>query len=87
MQAALELLDRWMRTAYGLPDGDIKYTHGLDDQRLVDYVADMQHELQLGASVCAALFMSYTADTNWELEGDIERIHQRLGEYLAEFDA
>lgn len=83
--AALHLLAGWMQDAYELPGGDIKYTHGLTDRRLMDYAADMVHELGLGAQVCDALSRSYTADKSWELEGDIKEIRRRLGMYLAEF--
>lgn len=85
-QAAIEILAWWMRDVYDLPAGkDIKYTHGLDDPGLTQYASDMKIELVLGAAVCDALAMAYTADKDWELQSDKKRLRERLDEYLAAF--
>ncbi|OBI45647.1 hypothetical protein A5707_01725 [Mycobacterium kyorinense] len=83
---ALGLLSWWMRTVYDLPEGrDVRYSHALDHPRLAEYASDLKHELEMGTRVCEALFMAYTADKDWELDSDIERIREELNAYRAEF--
>ena len=84
--AAFELLAWWMRTVYDLPDGDIKYTHGLDDPRLREFAGDLAQELHAGAAVCDALAMLYAADKDWEYEGDARRLRASLRSYFAAVD-
>lgn len=51
-RTALTLLARWMRDAYGLPDGqDISFSYGLDDPELTKYANDLWRELLFGATV------------------------------------
>lgn len=85
-QEALALLTWWMRQVYDLPPRDVDYLHGLDHPRLAEFASDMQRELELGAKVCKAYFMAYTADKKWELDQDIKNTKRRLDEFLAEFD-
>lgn len=84
--AAFELLAWWMRTVYDLPGGDIKYTRGLDDPKLSEFASDIADELRAGAAVCDALAMLYTADKDWEYEGDAERLRASLRSYFAAVD-
>lgn len=85
-QAALALLDTWMRDAYDLPAGrDIPYRHGLDDPRLAKYASDLQRELELGTTVCEAHFRLFTADTESDYRNDLAGIRAHLETYLAEF--
>ncbi|MGB3485872.1 MAG: hypothetical protein WBB07_27090 [Mycobacterium sp.] len=84
---ALTLLSRWMRTVYDVPDrGDIKFNYGLDDTRLAEFAGDMKPELELGATVCDALAMAFTADKDWEYESDLERVRGTLDAYLQHCD-
>ncbi|MGB3356838.1 MAG: hypothetical protein WBB00_29245 [Mycobacterium sp.] len=84
--AAFELLAWWMRSVYDAADGDIKYTHGLDDPKLSEFAGDLAQELRAGAAVCEALTMLYTADKDWEYEGDAERLRASLRSYFAAVD-
>lgn len=87
VQAALAMLSWWMRTVHDLPEGkDVHYAHGLADPRLAEYASDLKPELELGAAVCDALAMAYTADTASELARDEEQIRGQLNAYLAKFD-
>lgn len=84
---ALGLLSGWMRRAYDLPErGDIRYSHGLDDPLLAQYASDFKHELDLGAKVCDALMLSYTADHRGEFSSDVKELREKLSAYRAEFD-
>lgn len=87
-QAALNVLNQWMRHAYEeLPkDRDVDYKHGLDDSRLAQYASDLRRELELGTKVCEAYSILFTADTRGEYEADCESISERLNEYAAEID-
>jgi len=86
-EAALDLLNQWMRERYDLPkDRDVDYSHGLDDPRLVEYASDMQRELELATNVCSAFFMLFTADTESQYRGDLREIKAQLAQYLTEFE-
>lgn len=83
-QAALYILSWWMRTVYDLPESSwIDYAHCLDHPRLAEFASDLKLELEAGSQVCAALRLALSCDKDWELAGDLDRIRDRLDEYLA----
>lgn len=79
---ALRLLTTWIHSAYGLPeDRGVDYRHGLDDPQLDEYASDLKPELELGTEVCAAMFMVFTADKDWELKSDVRHLQRKLEAY------
>lgn len=83
-EAALDMLNWWMRSVYDLPESSwLDYMHGLDNPRLAEFASDLMAELEAGSEVCAALRLAFTCDKDWEFKGDLARIRERLDEYLA----
>lgn len=81
-EAALDMLNWWMRTVYDLPEGSwIDYAHGLDHPRLAEFASDLKPELEAGSRVCAALRLAFSCDKDWEFKRDLESIRERLDEY------
>ena len=85
VQSALTLLLRWVDQHFPRSGGggDVDADQGLDRMVVPDDCLEVMQEIRDGAQVADALRMSYTADTSSELEGDMERLRERLEAYWA----
>ncbi len=77
-----------MRTAHcpDLPDGDVKFTYGLDDPQLTEVAGDLRLKLELGSRVCQGLMMLSTADTQTQADSDRQRIRTSLDSYRSQIE-